>query len=652
MARAGSSETDRRPQAWFLAMLALAVAPFFVAIGVQAQQGWRPVSDDAAIATLAHDVLSTRTPLVGMPSTIGQDTAGPAAGNEHAHHPGPMLFWALAVPERFTGSSPVGILVGTALVNAAAVVVVGLLVARLLGRRAAVGALALAGVLIWALGRQWIVDPWNPYIGLLPVFAMCTLAWAAAAGRTRALVGVAIVGSFVSQAHLIYAPLAAAMFALAAAGVAGGFWIRARRGAPWRREALVTSGATIAALAVAWAFPLYDQFAHSPGNLSAVADSFRNQHGGLVGLDWTLRLDVQTIGGPPLFARQGAAIGAISRSWSSLGPLRVLSAIAVVVALAVALAFAVRRRDRISVAAAATALVALVTATVVVSHVPGYFDGAPFYRILQMWPIGCFVWFALVVNVVRALAPHVRRPFGARLSSMRGAAFAAAVGILAIVPVAVAFADSARPDDARAEDAVGRLAAQLQPRLARGVRYQVDVRTDQLFIGGAVQNGLFRELARRGFDMRVDPSDDYLGRSHAAPRNAVHLVVSAGRGVDAPVGPGVEQLAHVVLASDADVARMRRLDRELHDFLASPANLTARGRILLEGASSEPDALLLRRLSDPGNDPQRANDGLIAIAHDLVRAGGHAGERLRRANADAHELVDEYVFSVYVVPAS
>lgn len=185
---------DRRPRAWFLAMLALAVAPLFVAVGVQAHRGWRPVGDDAAIATLAHDVLSTRTPLVGMPSTIGQDAAEPGAGNEHAHHPGPMLFWALAVPERLTGSSPIGILVGTALVHAAALVVLGLVVARLLGPRAAVGVLALVAVLVWALGRQWIVDPWNPYIGLLPVLALCTLAWAAAAGHTRALIGVAIVG--------------------------------------------------------------------------------------------------------------------------------------------------------------------------------------------------------------------------------------------------------------------------------------------------------------------------------------------------------------------------------------------------------------------------------------------------------------------------
>jgi hypothetical protein len=647
VARAGSSETDGRPPAWFFGILALAVAPLFVAVGMQAHRGWRPVSDDAAVATLAHDVLSPRTPLVGMPSTIGQDAADAGAGNEHAHHPGPMMFWALAVPERLTGSAPVGILVGTALVNAAALVVVGLLVARLLGWRAAAGTLALLAVLLWALGRQWIVDPWNPYLALLPVFALCALAWVAAAGRTRALVGVAIVGSFVAQTHLIYAPLAAAMLAFAGTGVAITLWNRARRGEAWRREALITSGITMAALAVAWALPLYDQLAHSPGNLSAVASSFGGRQGRLVGLDWTLRLDVQAIGLRPLFARQGAGIGAITRSWSSLGPLRVASAIAVVLALVVSLAFAVRRRDRIAAAAAATALVALATATVVVSRVPGYFDGAPFYRILQVWPIGCFLWCALAVSVARALAPHAER-----LSSVRGAAFAVSVVVLAIAPIAVAFADSASRDDTRAEDAVGRLAAQLQPRLDHRVSYQVDVRTDQVFIGGAVQSGLFRELARRGFDTRVAASDDYLGRSHAAPPDAMHLVVCAGRRIEAPVGPGVERLGQVVLATPADVDRMRRLDTELHDFIAAPDNLTTRGRTLLEGASSDPDALLLRRLLDPANDRERANDGLIAIAHDLIDTGDHDFVRLLVADADVHVLVDEYAFSVYLVPPS
>src|SRR6202008_1427906 len=112
-------------------------------------------------------------------------------------------------------------------------------------------------------------------------------------------------------------------------------------------------------------------------------------------------------------------------------------------------------------------------------------------------------------------------------------------------------------------------------------------------------SGLFRELARRGFDTRVDRSDDYLGRAHAAPRDAMHLVVCAGRRIDPPVGPGVERVGQVILATSADVDRMRGLDTRLHDFVAEPANLTTRGRTLLESAASEPDALGLPGIPDP-----------------------------------------------------
>jgi hypothetical protein len=112
----------------------------------------------------------------------------------------------------------------------------------------------------------------------------------------------------------------------------------------------------------------------------------------------------------------------------------------------------------------------------------------------------------------------------------------------------------------------------------------------------------------------------------------------------------VKRVAHVVLASNADIARMRGLDGELHAFLSAPANLTRHGRVALERASAETDALLLKRLRDPGTDANRANDALIAIAHDLVRPGDREFERLRVADADAHNLVDDYVFTVYVVP--
>src|SRR4029079_7372844 len=86
------------------------------------------------------------------------------------------------------------------------------------------------------------------------------------------------------------------------------------------------------------------------------------------------------------------------------------------------------------------------------------------------------------------------------------------------------------------------------------------------------------ELARRGFDMRVDPSDEYLARSHAAPPNAVHLLLRTGRRAATPNRSDTPLLAHVDLGSATDIAQMHQLDVALREFLTTPANLTASGR--------------------------------------------------------------------------
>jgi hypothetical protein len=96
---------------------------------------------------------------------------------------------------------------------------------------------------------------------------------------------------------------------------------------------------------------------------------------------------------------------------------------------------------------------------------------------------------------------------------------------------------------------------------------------------------------------------------------------------------------------------MLRMNAELHDYLSEPQNLTRRGRALLERGSSEPNALVLRRLLDVGDDSlQRRNDGLIARANNLVRTDDHVFQRLVDASSDAQDLVDLDVFKVYLVP--
>jgi hypothetical protein len=94
---------------------------------------------------------------------------------------------------------------------------------------------------------------------------------------------------------------------------------------------------------------------------------------------------------------------------------------------------------------------------------------------------------------------------------------------------------------------------------------------------------------------------------------------------------------------------MHQLDTALREFLPTSANLTARGRAALIH-HSEPGSQALLRLLEPAKDPQRANDGLVVTGDGLVRANDRRFNRLRVADADEHELIDEYVFSIYQTP--
>ena len=164
------------------------------------------------------------------------------------------------------------------------------------------------------------------------------------------------------------------------------------------------------------------------------------------------------------------------------------------------------------------ALVALATATVVVSRVPGYFDRRALLpdsadvadRLLRLDRArGERVRAARAVR--RAADSATRRICGARR-------FAVAVGVLAIAPVAGRSRTRPGPTTRVQPTRSGGSRPSCSHGLDRGVPYQVDVRADQIFTGGGVQNGLFRELARRGFDTRVDRRTPISGVSRRAAR--------------------------------------------------------------------------------------------------------------------------------------
>ncbi len=185
---------------------------------------WTPVSDHALIQGQVAAV-GRHAVALGPYSRLG------------FHFPGPALFYVLAIPYRLLGGASEGLLVGAVLVNAAAVVGLALVARRTGGLLLASIVLAAVACLMRSLGAGVLLDPWNPYVTILP-FALLVLL---AVGRSRRadvwMLPVAVgVASFVVQSHVGYAPVAVCLLVWAAAALA----IRPSR--PDRRRAFRAGG--------------------------------------------------------------------------------------------------------------------------------------------------------------------------------------------------------------------------------------------------------------------------------------------------------------------------------------------------------------------------------------------------------------------------
>jgi hypothetical protein len=192
------------------------VAPVLVAGLNGVARVWFPAGDWAVIETRVLDVGGAHTPLVGPYSRDGWN------------HPGPLLFWLLAVPYRLSGGHPSSMLLGAALVNAAAVVAILVFAWRRGGLALFAPMAVVLALLLHTIGPALLRDPWNPWVTAVPFGLLIVVAWAATEGDRAALPVVAVVGAFTAQSHLAFLPFAAIL--TLAAGV--GFWLRERRARP------------------------------------------------------------------------------------------------------------------------------------------------------------------------------------------------------------------------------------------------------------------------------------------------------------------------------------------------------------------------------------------------------------------------------------
>lgn len=263
-----TDETAGRPLVGRLA-IGLALLPLVVSavlLFVHVGSGFQAVSDNALNELRTRDI-GRHLVLLGPYSRDGWN------------HPGPAMYYLYVLPYWLSGGHSIGLALAALLVNGGAIVGIALVGRRLGGTPLLMLVLVGCGLLVRSLGADFMRDPWNPYVTVLPFGLLLMLSWALACGEAWALPVAAAVASFCVQTHIGYAPLAIPLFVGGAAWLSILEW-RGRRGDGrgatrpriFRRWAAVTAGV----LTVMWLPALAEQSLHSPGNLTKIYDYFRD----------------------------------------------------------------------------------------------------------------------------------------------------------------------------------------------------------------------------------------------------------------------------------------------------------------------------------------------------------------------------------------
>jgi hypothetical protein len=232
-----------------------------------------PGSDWATIESRVLDVGTRWTPTEGAWSRYGWN------------HPGPLVFYALAVPYRLWGSSSDLLRVGGLLISVGFLAVVGVLLHRAGRTAAALGLLAFS-LTVFALPRPFLTDYWNPALAVIASGAVLLAAWACLDGWPAGLPVLVATWSWCVQAHLGFGTVLVPAFVIGL--VAAVVRLKDREDG---RAVIVLSAALGA---VMWLPALADFVVQPPGNLSDI-------------VSWALSSDVPVTG-------TGAAVGFVANA--------------------------------------------------------------------------------------------------------------------------------------------------------------------------------------------------------------------------------------------------------------------------------------------------------------------------------------------------
>ncbi len=520
-----------------------------------------------------RDVWSSDIPLTGAYSRYGWS------------HPGPWMYWLIAPFSLAFGQAAWATLVGSALLQGAAIVWLARLSWRTGGLTALTLWLAIGVSVSSTVGAAGWLEPWNPYIAL-PFFTLFLLqVWLVALGDSKRLVGAVVVGSFVAQTHVGYVPLIVAPLALAL--VLMRLDLR-RRGQRFRDLAVAKWSAL--ALIVMWLPALIEPLVHPPGNLREVARFFLSGGSGEPSVGWhdaagilatEFKVLPPWLGGHDLVDPVSNAAVASSSLW-----LLVPTA-----AVAVAAVAAWKRDDLGAKRSVALVAVVALTALFTLSRI----TGTPFgYLFSWRATVGVFAILLSAWAMVTARG-WLRGP-------RQRAAWFTLMSLLVVVPsIATASAVAGHPRAITAyepvtEHFVDELTAAGQPHRRVLARFAGSA------LGG-VHAGIVDELDRRGTPVFVDDQQPYaFGRALATTPDEVDevwYVVEDGHALSLLTQrPGASVLVRTTPLDDTDEAEIVDLQRRL------AGQLTASGhesRIELLSSTRVADALADVRDLDPGD---------------------------------------------------
>jgi hypothetical protein len=471
------------PGAKVAVLVTVLLVPLAVAAVALRRPQWFPVLDLAMTELRLRDVLTSETPLIGLPGRIGRFP-------EQGSHPGPMSFYALWPTWKLLGSSAWGMQVGALVLNALAATGAVLVARRRGGLRLALGVATILALLMSGYGISTLAEPWNPYLPIMWWFLALLAVWSVLCDDVAMLPVAVGASSMAAQTHVPYLGLCIGIVGVALAYLA---WSLVQH--PARRAHVLRWLAAAAALtALLWSPLVVDQLRATderPGNLTMLWNHFTDppaEEGDPIGFGAGVELALRHLDVTGFLSDAGDSLGSLARSSGDPGG-SVVPGVAVLLVWLASVVVAWRRRHELILKLDAVVAVALVLGAFSMSRI---FGKVWYYLMLWAWGTLGLLLLAVVWTVLDALDDE------------RARRVVLGVGLAVTVVAAALLAGTAADVDPPAPQLSAVLADVVPPTadaLDEDQRYLVT--WDDGFYIGSQGYGLVSDLERVGHDVCV-----------------------------------------------------------------------------------------------------------------------------------------------------